>query len=145
MTDMNPPADAAQAADPAATAEKPPKPRPEPPTGERSKKSRPKRRTGEKRARLNDALRLELQALRAALTQALESFEVRTGGRIADMLRTLEGDDSLDQPPRLLPVAQAQAALDEIADVRITPEKGRLRELRRIQRLVRELRKQIPH
>jgi len=112
---------------------------------DKPKKSRSKRRTGEKRARLNDALRLELHALRAALTQTLESFEVRTGGRIADMLRILEGDESLDQSPRRLTVAQAQAALDEIAGVRVTPEKGRLRELRRIQRLVRKLRKQIPN
>lgn len=116
-----------------------------PEAGEKPKKSKAKRRTGEKRARLNEAVRLELHALRAALTQALESYEVRTGGRIADMLRTLEGDDSLDLPPRRLTVAQAQAALDEIAKVSVNPEKGRLRELRRIQRLVRQLRRQIPH
>jgi len=102
------------------------------------------RHVGEKRQRANDALRLELHALRGALATIIEGYEVRVGGRINDLLRTMEGDSSIDQPPRLLPTAEAQAALDDIAGVRLRPDKPRLRDLRRIQRLVRRLRARIP-
>jgi hypothetical protein len=60
------------------------------------------------------------------------------------MLRTLEGDDTIDQPPRSLTTAQAQAALDEIAAVQLDPDRPRMRDLRRIQKLVRRLRDRIP-
>jgi hypothetical protein len=103
-----------------------------------------RRRVSEKRERVNAALHVELRGLRAALAQIVEGYEVRVGGRLNDMLRTLEGDDSLDQPPRHLTTAQAQAALDEIARVQLRPDKPRLRDLRRIQRLTRKLRARIP-
>jgi hypothetical protein len=103
-----------------------------------------RRRVSEKRERVNDALRLELHALRAELARIVEGIEVRLGGRIADMLRTLEGDDSIDQPPRHLSTAQAQAALDEIDGIGLDKGKPRLRDLRRIQQLVRRLRDRIP-
>jgi hypothetical protein len=103
-----------------------------------------RRRISEKRERVNAALHVELRGLRAAVAQIVEGYEVRVGGRLNDMLRTLEGDDSLDQPPRHLTTAQAQAALDEIAHVQLRPDKPRLRDLRRIQRLTRKLRRRIP-
>lgn len=110
-----------------------------------SEENKPKRRrVSEKRERANDALRLELHALRSELARIVEGVEVRLGGRIADMLRTLEGDDSIGQPPRHLTTAQAQAALDEIAVVRLDKDGARMRDLRRIQKLVRRLRDRIP-
>lgn len=102
------------------------------------------RRVSEKRQRANDALRLELHALRSELARIVEGFEVRVGGRINNMLRTLEGDESIGQPPRCLTTAQAQAALDEIAAVKLHSGKARVRDLRRIQRLTRRLRQRIP-
>jgi len=102
-----------------------------------------RRATGEKRARLNENLILELRALRASLTQATEAFDLRVGGLIAEMLQSLEGDASLDQRPRTLTVAKAQAALETIAGAPDTGRPDRLRELRRIQRLTRRLRKQV--
>ena len=104
----------------------------------------PRRRVSEKRERANQALRAELHTLRTELARIIEGLEVRVGGRIADMLRTLEGDDTIDQPPRFLTTAQAQAALDEIAAVRLDPDGSRMRDLRRIQKLVRRLRDRIP-
>lgn len=101
-------------------------------------------RISEKRARLNEALSLELHALRSALDRILQGYEVKVGGQIAELLERLEGDESLGQPARPLTVARAQAALDEIAGVSIRPDRARLRDLRRIRRLVRRLREQIP-
>jgi hypothetical protein len=109
-----------------------------------SPKKPARRRISEKRARANEALRLELLGLRASLTRIVEGFEVRNAGRINDLLRTLEGDESLDQPPRYLTTARAQAALDAIAAVRLKPAKARLRDLRRIRDLIRTLRETIP-
>lgn len=112
--------------------------------GEKAAPARKGRRVGEKRARANEALRVELHALRAALATLIEGYEVRVGGRINDMIATIEGDPSIGQPPRLLPTAEAQAALSDIAGVRLRPDKPRLRDLRRIQRLVRRLRDRLP-
>jgi hypothetical protein len=102
-----------------------------------------RRKTGEKRKRLNDALIVELRSLRADITQTADAFALRAGGRVAEMLQILEGDESLEIPPRPLTVAGVQAALDELAADPTGPIEGRMRELRRIQRLVRGLRRRI--
>jgi len=83
-------------------------------------------------------------ALRTAVTQATEAFDLRVGGRIAEMLQTLEGDDSLEQKPSHLTVVDAEAALAVFAADKPSPGKGRVRELRRLQRLVRRLRRAMP-
>jgi len=102
-----------------------------------------RKRVSERRARANHALRMELRALRGTLAQILEAYEVSLGGRINDMLRILEGDQSIELPERFLSTADAQAMLDEVAQLDVRPDKPRLRDLRRIQRLVRRLRRQI--
>jgi hypothetical protein len=102
-----------------------------------------RRKTGEKRRRLNDALIVELRSLRADITQTAEAFALRAGGRVAEMLQILEGDESLDIAPRRLTVAEAQAVLDELAADPTGPIEGRVREIRRIQRIVRGLRRRI--
>jgi hypothetical protein len=100
-----------------------PKP-PEPASDDAEARPRTSRGVGEKRARLNDRLIIELRALRATLTQCLDAFDLSVGGRIAELLQTLEGDDALDQRPRPLTVKNAQAALAEIAELEVTPKKA---------------------
>jgi len=100
-------------------------------------------KTGEKRKRLNAALIVELRSLRADIAQTADAFALRAGGRVAEMLQILEGDESLEIPPRPLTVAEAEAALDELAADPTGPIEGRMRELRRIQSLVRGLRRRI--
>ncbi len=104
-----------------------------------------RRQTGEKRARLNVQLTQELRALRAELTQALEGFDLRVGGRIADLLQSIEGDESLDQSPHPLTVQDATSALEVIVDTRPARGKGHIRQLRSIQRTVKRLRRLIQH
>jgi hypothetical protein len=103
-----------------------------------------KARTGEKRARLNQALTLELRALRASITQCLDAYDLRVGGRIAEMLQVIEGDEALAVGPRPFAVKTAQTLLDQLARLEIDPRKGRPRDLRRIQRLVKRLGHQMP-
>lgn len=98
----------------------------------------------EKRARLNESLRLEVHSLRSAVNQILEGYEVKVGGSIAELLERLDADQSLGQKPRPLTIARARAALDEIADVRLRPERARLKDLRRIRELIRRLGEIIP-
>jgi len=96
-------------------------------------------RVGEKRTRLNQQVVLELRALRATLTQCLDAFDLSVGGRIAEMLQSIEGDDALEQPPASLTVKTAQAVLDEISGLDVNPKKARPRDLRQIRRIVRNL------
>jgi hypothetical protein len=102
-----------------------------------------RRKTGEKRQRLNEALIVELRSLRADIAQTAEAFALRAGGRVAEMLQILEGDESLEIAPRRLTVAEAEAVLDELAADPTGPIEGRMREIRRIQRIVRDLRRRI--
>lgn len=103
--------------------------------GSRTRKSRRRKRS----ALTADVLN-ELQALRAALTRMLESYALRVDGRLAEMIQMLEGDPSIDQPPRLLTLQTADAILAEIAAVELEPDKGRPRDFRRLQRATRRLR-----
>ena len=121
-----------------------PKPKPAPDDATPSASATPPRaprtqRIGEKRTRLNENVVLELRALRATLTQCLDAFDLSVGGRIAEMLQSIEGDDALEQPPRPLTVKTAQAALDEMTGLHVNPKKARPRDLRQIRRIVRRL------
>ena len=105
----------------------------------RSRKARGKRRQD-----LNQALVLELRTLRASLAQTLESIELRLGGRITELLHGIEGDPGLDQKPRPLTVKAAQAALAEVDAIRIKPKRGRIKDIRRIDRTIQSLRELQP-
>jgi hypothetical protein len=105
--------------------------------------TRSKRNAGEKRDRLNSQVAAELKALRASLTQCLDAIDLRVGGGIAEMLQILEGEESLDSRPRPLTVKAAQAALEDMAALQLS-KKGRPRDLRRIEKLVRRLRAALP-
>jgi hypothetical protein len=110
---------------------------------EAAENGKPKRSTGEKRARLNGQVASELKALRSTLTQCLDAIDLRVGGSIAEMLQVLEGDQSLEARPKPLTVKAAQEALADLATLSVS-KKGRPRDLRRIEKLVRRLRKLLP-
>ncbi|MGH7503664.1 MAG: hypothetical protein ACREL7_18205 [Longimicrobiales bacterium] len=95
---------------------------------------------GKRRQDLNQALVFELRTLRASLGRTLESIELRMGGRITELLHTIEGDPGLDQKPGLLTVKAAQTALAEIEDLRIKPKRGRLKDIRRIEQTLEAIR-----
>lgn len=120
---------------------------------ERKKKTRPEKTegdTGSRRVRgkrrqdLNQSLVFELRTLRASLAHTLEAIELRLGGRITELLHAIEGDPGLDQKPRPLTVKAAQAALEEINDLRIKPKRGRIKDVRRIDATIRALRDHQP-
>jgi hypothetical protein len=115
---------------------------PEKPAGDAAN-PKPGRRTGEKRVRLNGEVASELKALRATLTQCLDAIDLRVGGTIAEMLQLLEGDQSLEAKPKPLTVTAAQEALADLAALDVS-KKGRPRDLRRIEKLVRRLRQLLP-
>jgi hypothetical protein len=112
----------------------------------KSEESTPKARKprGKRREDLNQALVFELRTLRASLAHVLESMELRLGGRITELLHGIEGDPGLDQKPRPLTVKAAQAAMAEIDALRIKPKRGRIKDIRRIDRTIRALRELQP-
>jgi len=99
---------------------------------------------GKRRQDLNQALVFELRTLRASLAQTLESIELRLGGRITELLHGIEGDPGLDQKPKPLTVKAAQAALAEVDAIRIKPKRGRIKDIRRIDRTIQALRELQP-
>jgi hypothetical protein len=107
-------------------------------TGRKARKVRGKRRQD-----LNQALVFELRTLRASLARTLESIEIRLGGRITEMLHAIEGEPGLDQKPGPLTVKTAQAALAQIEALRIKPKRGRIKDIRRIEKTLRAI--QEPH
>jgi hypothetical protein len=99
---------------------------------------------GKRRQDLNQALVFELRTLRASLAQTLESIELRLGGRITELLHGIEGDPGLDQKPKPLTVKAAQTALAEADAIRIKPKRGRIKDIRRIDRTIQALRELQP-
>jgi hypothetical protein len=77
----------------------------------------------------------EIHALRAALHQALEQYERRVDGQLAEVVRALHqgGGDGLPQGRTL------GVMLDAIRDSELKPQRGRAKDLVRIQELVAEL------
>jgi hypothetical protein len=92
-----------------------------------------------RRARANAELLTELHGLRAALRQMTDAFEVAVGGRLADAIGRLEGDAALDQAPRLLTAGAAEDLIAAIRAVRLRPERGRIRDFKRLEALAQRI------
>jgi hypothetical protein len=107
--------------------------------GSRPKRTRAPRAVRGRRAELNERLLVQLDALRAALAEMLERYELRVAGRLNELDQQVRGDDSLDLPPRPLTVKSAEAVLAAIDGVKLKPKKGRAKDLARIEALIDRL------
>jgi len=105
--------------------------------GKEEKKKAPAR--GARRAALNRDLLGEVRRMQADMHELLEHYEMRVGGALNELVVHLEGDASIDQPPRPTTIRTALAMLDEIREAKIRPRKARARDLARLEKLVGRL------
>lgn len=99
------------------------------------KPERAARRGTGKRA-LAEALAREIAGLRKTLRETLEHYTARVDGELAAILTRLEGDGS---PPLVPPARVSRGMLERVGDVRLKPEKGRGKDLVRLQKLTGEI------
>ncbi len=95
---------------------------------------------GKRRAELNARVVQDLEALRRSVDEMAEHYRVRVGGLIADLMQQIQGDETLAQDARPLPVKAAESVLEALRSTDIKPHKGRAKDFVRVQRLVRKLR-----
>jgi len=105
--------------------------------GKEDRKKAPAR--GARRAALNRELLGEVRTLQADMRELLERYEMRVGGALNELVVQLEGDASLDQPPRPITIRTAQAMLDVIRETKIRPRKARSKDLARLGELAEKL------
>lgn len=99
---------------------------------------------GKRRAELNARVVQDLDALRRSVDEMAEHYRVRVGGLIADLMQQIQGDETLAQDARPLPVKAAESLIEDLRSADIKPHKGRGKDFVRVQRLVRKLRSHSP-
>jgi hypothetical protein len=87
---------------------------------------------GRRRATPTEQFVTELLSLKQALDAAVSGFGARISGQLADVLRATEGA----KPPAKRTL---RAMVARIQDVKLKPEKGRIKDLVRLQRLADDL------
>ena len=78
----------------------------------------------------------ELQKTHKAI---VDKYSVATRARLSDLLDSLRGRNPEEGRPVTMKPAKAKEMLDEIREVRLKPEKGRGKDLYRIEKLLTEL------
>jgi hypothetical protein len=78
----------------------------------------------------------EIRGLREVLRETLEHYTARVDGELAAVLSRLEGEGARPLVPRS---AVSRRILERMGEVRLKPEKGRAKDLVRIQKLVADL------
>ena len=81
----------------------------------------------------------ELAALRSALQQMTERYQVRVGGQLENLLRSVSGEATLDPRVRLPTLKQTKELRAAVATVELKPQKGRAKDFARLQELVAQL------
>jgi len=91
-----------------------------------------------------DLLLEKLKWLRSSLKEVLEKFELKRSSQIAEMIRTLEGKDIIAETPRPPRTKDIKRMIAKIESLKIKPQKGRAKDLRRIQRYIKEFTQIFP-
>lgn len=81
------------------------------------------------RREAGDALILELKALRSILKESTAQFEIKHSGRIAEMIRLLEGDPATGEKPVAPKGKQRDALMTRLRQTKFKPRKGRVKDL----------------
>ncbi len=77
--------------------------------------------------------------LRAVLREALDHYAAAVDGGLGGVLALLEGGTVGSQAPRVPPARDSQEALALLRGLKLKPEKGRVKDLARIEKAAREL------
>ena len=94
--------------------------------------------------RLRRELVAELDRVRAELRESIAMFRMRLEGQITQIQDALSSPDLAEELPDAQARAEALLAMREaIRSLRVKPEKGRRRDLRRFERLIQALCDQV--
>lgn len=80
-----------------------------------------------------------LSALQKSHKEIVDKYTIQTKARLRELLDDLQGNSTVDSRPRKISRSKAKEMLEEIKDVRVKPEKGRGKDLYRIEKLLSEL------
>jgi hypothetical protein len=94
--------------------------------------------------RIREELIQRLRVLRADMDLIIDHYRINCISRIEEMLRILEhrdtiGEDSVEPESRVM-----RMMLSRLADLKVKPKKGRLKDLKRIDALLEQLLSQFP-
>lgn len=93
-----------------------------------------------KKAELAEELVSELGRLRGTLDEVVDHYRLRVGGDIAALLQAIQGSGET----QALSPKVTGTMLAELRETRLKPDKGRAKDLVRLQRLVRRLSDSLP-
>jgi len=104
---------------------------------------RPVRARIGRRVILARQLMMEIEGLHPLLQELVQQYELRIAAQLAEILRTLNGDESGNLPR--FPAAKTSAAMLRVLRATdLKPRKGRAKDLVRLQELVAELTEMLP-
>lgn len=107
-------------------------------SAERSKKR------GERRRIVNEDLQLEITTLRQTMNEMLDRYRLKLDAALVQIADSTSGNGALGETPRQLPASVAEGMLKQIRALDIKPQKGRAKDLVRVQDLVGSLIEQLP-
>jgi len=81
----------------------------------------------------------ELHGLRTDLDTTIEQYSIRVNSLIVEMLRVLEGDEIIGDKPTIPRKERIEEMLIKLKRLKVKPNIGRAKDLRRIQILAEKL------
>ena len=98
----------------------------------------------ERRRLVNEDLQMELTALRFTLNDIIERYKLKLDADLLQLSNAASGNVTLGESVTKLSVSVAEAMLKEIRALEIKPQKGRAKDLQRVQDLVADLIEKLP-
>jgi hypothetical protein len=108
-----------------------------------AKAARAQKRDDRRRA-VNQDLQMEIATLRQTLTEIIDRYRLKLDAELVQVADASGGNGALGEPPRQLSASVAASMLKQIRGLELKPQKGRAKDLQRVQALVDNLIEQLP-
>jgi len=96
------------------------------------------------KSQLGDELTMELDALRGSLSEMVERYRLRIDANVVQLAAAARGEAPYDGKGRKLPATVSRKMLAQVRALEIEPVKGRAKDFRRLQLLMKDLTKLLP-
>jgi len=104
----------------------------------------PSRSKSKSQSELGDELAMELDALRGSLSEMVERYRLRIDANVLQLAAAARGEAPYDGKGRKLPATVTRKMLAQLRALEIEPLKGRAKDFRRLQSLMKDLSKLLP-
>ena len=108
-----------------------------------AKQARAQKRT-ERRRVINEDLQMEISTLRQNLNEMLDRYRLKLDAELIRIADASSGNGNLGEATPHLSAGVAESMLKQIRALDIKPQKGRAKDLQRVQELVGNLVEQLP-